>query len=872
MLDTILSHPPDDDDEKRRLIRHHETVAERATRFAEAQRATAPEGTDVTTLVSIAAHVHDLGKAHPTFQAYLREEIDDGPSHAPLGAVAAFHAACQRGVPPTDATISLVAVARHHQRLPDASTPYAYIDDRYLDGYLDGDHVNYLGSHLDAIEDSEPSRRIAKKSYEAATDDEGSWETFATDLRDGTLAKNVENAIIKRIDFDPAVRSTRYYTTLLQTWSTLVLGDKSDAASLDSDQVTPPSNRVQSKTLEERVEQLGGDASGREATLNELRNAAFEEVNGEPLGDSDGRVHEFIERDETIATLALPTGLGKTYIGLAGALAIRDALDGSSTVIYCLPYTSIIDQTAADVEDVFGYSPTDEQFTVDHYLADTVTTLDVDNDKETDRYTRNERFLGKSWQANVVVTTFVQLFESLLGPANGRSAKLPNLTNSVVILDEPQALPLDDWDYIRDAANLLTEQYAARMLVMTATQPRIFAPDDRFDPFPLTTDSSQYFQEETERVSYTFHSSTVTDQPPLDYEDAAAAIIETLGTEAALAICNTIPSARELASTVTTRAKSAGYDHIDLNEVYDDVLTWDGANEEDINLTDVTFGAALKRVECHADPLVTLHLTTRHRPVDRERLLTLADRLTRQDVPFVFVATQLVEAGVDVSFQHVYRDFAPLDSIVQAAGRCNRNFERNRGHVTVWRLAPTSGDKSPSKAVYGSSGNDLLAVTREAIRETATLPAETVPGTRIADEAVDRYFERVRDRTEVDSSPVRDCKTGELNDYRLIDEQCLRTVEVVVCRTEADEKLANEINDLFGNWASGKAFDYLDHLSDRTVSVPIYTTDETAIERQAFFLDPAERVGTRWLVATDTSLFDARDGLTNEESVDDYLL
>lgn len=870
MLEAILSHPADDESTRRRLLEHHQTVAEHGRRLADSQRATAPDGTTVSTLVDIAGFVHDLGKAHPAFQSYLRGERDDGPSHAPLGAVAAFHAARQRGLSRTDATIPLVAVARHHQRLPYTETPYVYIDDRYLDGYLDSDHANFLGRHVESIEAESACHATASETYAQASDEQGDWEQFVADLNDGTLRGEIQNAITHLGRLDPAVRSEEYYGALLQTWSTLVLADKTDAASLTLDDVQSPANPPSSRTLEKKVDGLGGDATGRGAILNELRDAAFREINGEPLGDTEGRIHEFIESDHSVGTLSLPTGLGKTYTGLASALTVRDALPTNSTIVYCLPYTSIIDQTAADIETVFGCSPTDRQFTIDHYLADTVTTLEETPDE---RFTRDEQLLGECWQANLVVTTFVQLFESLLGPSNSASLKLPNLTESVIILDEPQALPLGDWDRVRDAIHLLTQAYGARVILMTATQPRLFTPDDRFEPFPLVEDASTYFQPDTERVSYTFDQSMTTDGTPLDYERAATSILDGLRTQATLAICNTIPSARELTDTVASRASTLGYDLVSLAKVYDKVLGHDQTNAEDESdaVTDRTFEALLERVGDATNPLVTLHLSTRHRPIDRERLLRIADQLTQQSVPFVFVSTQLVEAGVDVSFQRVFRDFAPLDSIVQAAGRCNRDFEQDHGQVTVWQLASPSGDTPPSTAVYAQTGNDLLATTRRAIADVSNLPAEVVGGTTIADDAVERYYEFVRERMTVAESAIHDCNTRALNEYRMIDDRCLRSVEVVVCRTQADVALAERTQSAFAQRNFGTGFEYLGRLADRTVSIPVYTRDRSPVEQQSIPLGPTEQVQTRWIEA-DTSLFDVRDGLTNDESVEDYFL
>lgn len=224
-----------------------------------------------------------------------------------------------------------------------------------------------------------------------------------------------------------------------------------------------------------------------------------------------------------------------------------------------------------------------------------------------------------------------------------------------------------------------------------------------------------------------------------------------------------------------------------------------------------------------------------------------------------------------MSFQRVYRDFAPLDSIVQAGGRCNRNFERQRGRVTVWQLESPDGQQPPSKAVYASSGNNLLAVTRDTILTVASLPSKNISGTEITDTAVDQYYERIQDRMTTSPSTVQECDTRRLNTYRMIDERCLRSVDVIVCRTDTETAEVERLRELFRGRDYEQAFDRLDRLSDRIVSVPIYTTKVTPVERQTNPLDPTETVTVRWVNAGN-SLFDVREGLQNEESIEDFIL
>ena len=128
-----------------------------------------------------------------------------------------------------------------------------------------------------------------------------------------------------------------------------------------------------------------------------------------------------------------------------------------------------------------------------------------------------------------------------------------------------------------------------------------------------------------------------------------------------------------------------------------------------------------------------VHLSTRLRPTDRLALIRIVKMLREEDVQVVAVTTQLVEAGVDFSFEAVYRDLAPIDSIVQAAGRCNRSFEQEYGEVTVWWLAePDEQNCTPAVAVYDKGGETLLPVTAAALNEvrkkTANWPSRMFLG------------------------------------------------------------------------------------------------------------------------------------------------
>jgi CRISPR-associated endonuclease/helicase Cas3/CRISPR-associated endonuclease Cas3-HD len=560
----------------------------------------------------------------------------------------------------------------------------------------------------------------------------------------------------------------------------------------------------------------------------------------------------FCETDSGVATLTLPTGLGKTLTGLNAGLSIRDRT-GGGRVVYALPFTSIIDQVVDEATDIFQTTETEGVLATDHHLADThiessVDAADGDADEAGVAYDVADQnddvagMLAESWRAGLTVTTFVQLFESLAGPRNTQSMKLPALEGSVVVLDEPQSLPLRWWTLVRRLVEVLTSQYDATVISMTATQPELFD-----DAVPLINEVDEYF-EVAERVDYHLHDSTTrfldegTSANPVDYATAADAIVAdgTDGT-ATLAICNTIDSARKLTDAVTDRLPT-----VDVASTYLDALdaTETGhtgqARSPATKKTKVNDPTASEKRDADrdaaieatvdtamaADTVPFLHLSSRMRPKDRIALVRILKKLRDADVPVVAVTTQVVEAGVDVSFDAVYRDLAPVDSIVQAAGRCNRSFEQERGHVTVWWLdAPGEQTKTPAVAVYDTE-TALTRVTAAALDHVRAEDGR-IQGWRVARDAVTEYYRRLHDDKDVGRNEyatyVDNADGDALNDLSLIDTP--RAVDVIVCRTPRDHALVTELKTAYETYA----FDRIDDLQDRTkplrISVPIYDQD-----------------------------------------------
>lgn len=826
------SHPPEDGHEGVYLSDHLEDVAERV-RYIVPESARTPEDESLREVVETLAYVHDFGKATTYFQQHIgvKPGVPECRGlqplcryHAPIGAFAAYYALDARGFSTETCLAGFVAVGKHHGRIPDI-TEYVF-DRAHRRENVDGTNQTSAEKQQTAIvlqlnDINKHVPNLAADVFDDATDGHGSWKEFRTGFKQ--LLSDIEATAATRDAQGPSreILSDSCYGLVLECWGTLVLADKTSAAEATADTGVSPATysatRPARQQLDEYVNELEQEASAdpdgtRTQQLNHYRSRAREAVieSAEAFADDGGGV----------ATLTLPTGMGKTLSGLSAALTIRDRL-GGGRVVYALPFTSIIDQVIDEVTEIHSTEITGRMITAHHHLSE--TTISNEGDADADGADLNDDVAGmlaEGWRAGLTATTFVQLFESLAGPANKQSMKLPALRNSVVILDEPQSLPLDWWKLVPRLVEMLTEQYGATVITMTATQPQLF--DNATE---LVDDPDVYFGA-TERVTYELDSSTeryLSDQAgPKSYGEAASNLLEAFERgESVLAICNTIDSTRKLTEELTS-ARSAV---VDVAEIYTERL--DSIGEAN----DVDPGEVAERITEEGDQSL-LHLSTRLRPVDRLNLIETAKKLTEDGHALIAVSTQLVEAGVDISFDRVYRDLAPIDSIVQAAGRCNRSFEREKGRVTVWWLdVPEDQQKTPAEAVY-NRGVTLLPVTAETLKSVRD-DEGTLAETTVARDAVTRYYETLRRDKDVGKDTYREyvdeSRGDKLGELSLIDQR--RTVDVIVCRTASEREQVEDIKRAWNDYEFQRVRTLMDELKEARISVPVY--DENSQEAEA---------------------------------------
>jgi CRISPR-associated endonuclease/helicase Cas3 len=410
--------------------------------------------------------------------------------------------------------------------------------------------------------------------------------------------------------------------------------------------------------------------------------------------------------------LTVPTGGGKTLSGLAFALR-HAAAHGLRRVIYIAPYLTILDQNVRVIREAIGVGHYDPTVFEHHSLAEPPGD---EAENETRREAAARR--AENWDAPVVLTTNVQFLESLFSNRPGRCRKLHNVARSVILLDECQTLPPDlVAPTCAMLGQLASPQLGCTVVLCTATQPAFDHPDmkerleDVRDVIPKELDLFKRLRRV--RVSWPGRGDE-----PLGWPEVAERM---RGSKAALCVVNTRRAAREL---------------------FAELRRWGGD---------------------------TFHLSTGMCPAHRLEVLDEVRRRLDAGEPCFLVSTQLIEAGVDVDFPFVLRELAPLEAVIQAAGRCNREGRLNSpdgspgGRVEVFR------------SLEGTLPADRWYRAGRSVVETSFLSAGRVPQVD-APADIAEYFERLYRTGNLDGQRIQDARRRYAfkevaEKYRLIDNE-----------------------------------------------------------------------------------------------------
>lgn len=605
--------------------------------------------------------LHDLGKYTRYFQTYLLNPTKADyqlKSHSNLGAHTAFS---QLKGEPEKALLAYYIIKMHHSNLMN------------FEDVIRPDRETRMRQ-----ERIFPQQKAALKNQEELL----AHFYFTNDQIKLTDPKLLYTLFKKELR--KSLRIEHYFKTNY-LFSLLIEADKLDASNTETAKhVSISSNAVEDRKGFGKPQYPSG--SIKSFSQNELRNFVRSEV------------VKNIERsdilDKRIFTLAAPTGIGKTMTALDFVLKLRAKIEQEenyiSQIIYGLPFINIIEQALQEYEKTIG-----SDVVMGHYQYADIFGVDESSKNELDdeevRYSQ-KKMSWDTWQKDVVITSFVQLFETLIGNRNKLLKKFRHFADSIIILDEVQTLAIEKLPVIGAALYYLCKYLNARVIIMTATQPKLFElmtrelsvemDDEQLKPYNLL--------ERDEEVFACFNRTKIV--PLID---------EKIGSEDFIPVFDNYWQAGKSCLVVVNK----------------------------VNRSIEVFNLLKEHFEENQN-IELFYLSTNITPIERQRRINqIKERLSKTTC--ILVSTQVVEAGVDLDFDMGFRDLGPIDSIVQVAGRINRENSEERKGSPLYIV-----DFGDCQMIYGVATD---------IQSRKALENEEIPESEYKP-MVEIYFDNIADR------------------------------------------------------------------------------------------------------------------------------
>lgn len=612
----------------------------------------------------LVAIFHDLGKINPNFQDKLDplKAASGYANHAYLSAYAFFCAFCCNKknadalkqfldvseLTQNDLIALSVIIAKHHGNLPDF-TPEDY---------------NGTGASILSKDQNFALFKFLKEEQEMPFYDFIKHFVPIEDFREFILNPRIQQVYSEKFSFkgDKNESALDFFIDYQFAFASVLQADKADAGNIGSI-IDNQKNAIQSFSssfslhLDSHLKRLKQDTE-----LNKLRTEIRE--------NAIQNIHDGLKECRQVFELTAPTGSGKTLMLLSLASEIIKT-KGAKRIIYGLPFLSITEQVEAEVLKIFeGHEDSIQRIdskSENRRFEKVQEELDSNPSNEMIQESNILEFQEKTFAYPFVITTFVRIFETLLSNRNAELIKLPNFSNCIFLLDEIQALPPRLYGFFVAYLNRFCEKFGSYAIISTATQPNYELPKDNSvalkffkhysNPYPLLPLS--YFNNHLfNRYKIEFN------REPINLETLKDSILSEKSST--LVILNTIDDTKSLYKLLLEKFGK------------EEVL------------------------------LLNTHLTPRHRKIK----IYLAKRRLSHNKHVVVISTQLIEAGVDIDFPVLYRDFATVASIVQSAGRCNRNGKLgNLGKVKLFKLQ--NKGKIRSDIIYQGKDKEILRFAKE---------------------------------------------------------------------------------------------------------------------------------------------------------------
>jgi CRISPR-associated endonuclease/helicase Cas3 len=445
-------------------------------------------------------------------------------------------------------------------------------------------------------------------------------------------------------------------------FSCLIQSDKTDAGdyALDRNAINTFSTTYQGK-INEYLENLKQRKNGN-IELNALRTQIRIEANE--------NLKSHLQKKERVFALTSATGSGKTLMLLSLAGTIIEETKQPLRVIYSIPFLSITEQVEKECLAIFGNDFVQRIDSKSENSEFQKLQEAADQGVEVDKDLITAYFKEDIFSYPFVITTFVRFFETLMSNRNATLLKLPSFSNCIFLIDEIQSLPPRLYSFFVAYLDAFCKKNNSYAVVSTATMPSFTVPNGEaqalFLPFEYKTPSEllsfDYFKHDL------FNRYTINQKKNIvNIEDLTKLVIDE--NQSILVILNTIDDSKDL------------YDALNQHFSKDELF------------------------------LLNTHFT----PNDRKEKIKIAKERLYNEQGIILVSTQLIEAGVDIDFPVLYRDMAILPSIVQSAGRCNRNGKLPSGKVVLFNLH--NRDKNRAELIYRGKDKVLLENTLKALKE-----------------------------------------------------------------------------------------------------------------------------------------------------------
>ena len=562
--------------------------------------------------------------------------------------------------------------------------------------------------------------------------------------------------------------SLKNYLYLIEFFSVLIDSDKLDAS------YTTTYPRIEIN--EDMVDVYKNKNHFNKDGINKIREQAYIELNS--------KIRE-IDVNDKLYSITLPTGSGKTLTALSFATKLRNKIKDEKgftpRIIYSLPFLSIIDQNELVIKGILkenNYNSSDIFFKHNsmseiYYKTSADEELDIDN----------AEMLIESWYSEIIITTFYQLFYSIITNKNRSLKKLHNIENSILILDEVQSLPSKYWRLINILLKQIAEEYNLWIIFMTATQPAIF---NKEEMVPLIENHEKYFKE-FDRVNYHFDLKKQTID---EFKEFVLFVINS-NEKNVMIVVNTIQNSLDI------------FDYISKN--IDDVELY--------------------------------YLSTNILPFERKDRI---EKIRKSKNRKIIVSTQLIEAGVDIDVDVIYRDFAPIDSIVQTAGRCNRNQEKEKGDVHIVSLVNENG-RCYANMIYDSISRET---TYELVKNLDIISEKDF------NLIIGEYYRKISEKISNDKSKdilklLSKLEISNItNEFRLIEEN-VEKQDVFIDINEESHEIWHRFNEIYDSeltkMEKKREFKKIKSLFRKyIISVDVKKLGTTVIENYVGYIDPSD--------------------------------